>query len=58
MLVHSTAGCLFYGAFVTKLVSLHARRAPGWLLPIAGGLVFVLLVVVVLGSAGWYVQSG
>jgi Family of unknown function (DUF6529) len=57
VMLHSLAGCAFYGAFVTKLISLHSRRAPGWLLPLAGALVFTLLVIVVLTSAVWYFQA-
>src|SRR3954451_17053379 len=40
VLVHSIAGCLFYGAFAAKVVFVHTRRAPGWALPVAGGLLF------------------
>ncbi|MGH3367554.1 MAG: DUF6529 family protein [Nocardioidaceae bacterium] len=57
VLVHSLAGCLFYGAFVTKMVGLHHRSAPGWLLPIAGGVVFSALIGVVLSSAVWYLVA-
>jgi Family of unknown function (DUF6529) len=57
VMVHSLAGCAFYGAFVTKLIALHTRRAPGWLLPLAGALVFTLLVVVVFTSAVWYYRN-
>ncbi|MFY9913967.1 MAG: DUF6529 family protein [Nocardioidaceae bacterium] len=57
VLVHSLAGCLFYGAFVSKVLSLHGRRLPGWLVPLLGGLVFTAIVVVVLTSAGWYVRE-
>ena len=56
-LVHSVAGCLLYGALVTKLLVLHGRPTPGWLLPAAGGAVFTLLVLVVLTSAVWYLSS-
>jgi subtilisin family serine protease len=57
VMLHSLAGCAFYGAFVTKVITLHSRRAPGWLLPLAGALVFTLLVIVVLTSAVWYFQT-
>lgn len=56
VLVHSLLGCLVYGAFVTKVIGLHARSMPGWLVPVAGGTLFVLLVTVVLTSAGWYLD--
>ena len=32
----------------------RAKRAPGWFLPVAGGLLFTLFVLVVLTSAVWY----
>jgi Family of unknown function (DUF6529) len=57
VMVHSLAGCAFYGAFVTKVIALHTRRAPGWLLPLAGALLFTLLVFVVFTSAVWYYNN-
>jgi len=36
------------------VVAVRAKRAPGWLLPVAGGLLFTLFVGVVLTSAVWY----
>ena len=57
VLVHSLLGCLVYGAFVTKVIGLHVRSTPGWLVPVAGGLLFVVLVGVVLTSAGWYINE-
>jgi Family of unknown function (DUF6529) len=59
VLVHSIVGCLFYGALVVKLIGLHARGAPGWLLPVAGGVLFSLLVLVILTSAAyWLIWEG
>ncbi len=55
--VHGVLGCAVFGAAVVKVVAVRARRAPGWFLPVAGGLLFTLLVVVVLTSAGWYVAA-
>jgi hypothetical protein len=52
-LVHSLVGCLFYGAFATKMLSLIRRDAPAWTLPVLGGLVFTGLVMVWLTSALW-----
>ena len=57
VLVHSLAGCLVYGAFVVKVAGLHVPGAPRWLVPVAGGTLFTLLVVTVLTSALWYVGS-
>jgi hypothetical protein len=53
--VHGVVGCAVYGAVVVKVVAVRSRRAPGWMLPLAGGLLFALLVVVVLTSTVWYV---
>lgn len=52
--VHGVLGCAVVGALVVKVVAVRSKRAPGWLLPVAGGLLFALLVVVVLTSAVWY----
>lgn len=52
--VHGLLGCAVTGAVVVKLVAVRAKRAPGWFLPIAGGLLFTLLIGVVLTSAVWY----
>lgn len=53
--VHGVLGCAVLGAMVVKVVAVRSRRAAGWFLPVAGGLLFTLLVVVVLTSAVWYV---
>jgi Family of unknown function (DUF6529) len=55
--VHGVLGCAVFGAVVVKVVAVRSRRAPGWFLPVAGGLLFALLVVVVLSSAGWYLDE-
>jgi hypothetical protein len=57
VLVHSIAGCLLYGVFVVKVVGLQSSRAPGWMVPLAGGALFTVLVVAVLTSAVWYLGS-
>jgi hypothetical protein len=54
VLVHSVLGCLVYGALVTKVVALHSGSSRGWLVPLAGGLLFTVLVLTVLTSAVWY----
>jgi hypothetical protein len=55
--VHGLLGCAVVGAVVVKLAAVRAKRAPGWFLPVAGGLLFALLIVVVLTSAGWYLDE-
>lgn len=53
-LVHSVAGCLFYGAFAAKVVVVHARRTtPAWAVPLVGGLLLTAVVVAWLTSALW-----
>src|SRR6478609_824680 len=57
IVVHVVLGCAVFGAAAVKVVAVRSRRAPGWFLPVAGGLLFTLLVVVVLTSAGWYLAT-
>lgn len=53
-LTHSLAGCAFYGAYSAKMLGLRLRGLPGWTLPVLGGLVFALLVLLWLTSAAWF----
>jgi hypothetical protein len=53
VLVHSIAGCLFYGAFATKMLGLRLHALPRWALPVLGGLLFTLIIVLWLTSALW-----
>lgn len=53
VLVHSLAGCLFYGAFVAKMLLLSRSGSPRWALPVFGGLVFTLLTALFLTSSLW-----
>ena len=53
VLVHSVAGCVFYGAYAAKMLGLRTRSAPRWALPVLGGCVFTLIVVLWLTSALW-----
>lgn len=55
--VHEVLGCTVFGAIVVKVVAVRSRRAPGWYLPVAGGLLFTLLVAAVLTSAGYYIDD-
>ena len=57
IVVHSLLGCAVVGALVVKVVAVRSRRAPGWFLPVAGGLLFALLMGVVLTSAVWYIGA-
>ena len=55
--VHGVLGCAVVGAMVVKLVAVRSRRASGWFLPLAGGLLFALLILAVLTSAVWYLAA-
>jgi hypothetical protein len=52
--VHSIAGCFFYGAFAAKVLLVQSRRLPGWVLPVAGGTLAVVVGVLWYTSALWY----
>jgi hypothetical protein len=54
VLLHSLFGCAVYGALVVKVFAVRSHSAPGWFLPVAGGLLFALLMAAVLTSAVWY----
>jgi hypothetical protein len=53
-LAHSLLGCLFFGAFTTKMLALTRRDLPTKLLPLLGGTVFALLVGLWLTSSLWF----
>jgi hypothetical protein len=57
-LVHSVAGCVFYGGYAAKMLGLRLRGLPGWTLPVLGGLVFTCFVVLFVTSSVWFFQSG
>ncbi len=54
VLVHSIAGCVFFGIFTVKMLSLTKRGTPGWVLPVLGGVAFALLVLIWFTSAFWF----
>jgi Family of unknown function (DUF6529) len=54
VLAHSVLGCLFYGAFAAKMLSLVQRdKMPKWVLPVLGGVVFVSLIALWATSSLW-----
>ncbi|HEY2203196.1 MAG TPA: DUF6529 family protein [Pseudonocardia sp.] len=53
VVLHSIAGCVFYGAFTTKMLCLSRAGTPRWAVPLLGGLVFTLLAALWLTSALW-----
>lgn len=54
VLTHSLLGCLFYGAFVAKVLTVRSSDTPKWLLPVLGGTVFTLIVLLWLTSSFWF----
>lgn len=54
---HSLFGCFFYGVFVTKMMLLTRRNLRPWVIPVAGGLLFFVLVYVWLTSALWFFDT-
>ena len=56
-LVHSVAGCFFYGAFAAKVIVVRSRRLPRWALPVAGGTMVTLIVVLWYSAALWYFNN-
>ena len=56
-LTHSVLGCLFYGAFATKVIVVRSHRMPGWALPVVGGVLFVILVLIWFTSSLWFMRN-
>jgi Family of unknown function (DUF6529) len=54
VLVHSLAGCAFYGAYAAKMLGLRTRGLPGWVLPVLGGTVLSTFLVLWLTAALWF----
>jgi hypothetical protein len=52
--VHSVAGCLVFGAFVTKVLCVRNRKLPRWGLPVAGGVVFASLIIAWATTSVWW----
>jgi mono/diheme cytochrome c family protein len=53
VLAHGLLGCCVYGAFAAKVTIVRLHRFPRLVLPVAGGLLFALLVGVWYTSAFW-----
>ena len=54
---HSIFGCLFFGAFTTKVLVVRSRRMPGWALPAVGATLFTVLVLIWLTSSLWFFRT-
>jgi hypothetical protein len=57
VLIHSLLGCAFFGAFTVKMLILPKRGLPGWTLPLAGAVVFTILVGLWFTSAFWFFST-
>jgi cytochrome c553 len=58
VLAHSLFGCAVYGAFASKVTIVRLHRFPRPVLPLAGGLLFAVLIGVWYTSAVWlYTKS-
>jgi len=55
--IHSVLGSAFYGAFLVKVILVRSGGLPGWALPVAGGLLFAILVGLWLTSSLYFFSS-
>ena len=51
---HSLLGSFVYGVFAVKLLYVHDRDHPRWLVPLVGGTLFTVLVALWSTSSLWY----
>jgi hypothetical protein len=54
VLAHGLLGCAFYGAYAAKMLGLRVRGLPRWAVPLLGGSVFTLFLLVWTTSAAWF----
>lgn len=54
VLLHSLLGCLVFGAFTVKMLLLPKPGLAGWVLPVAGGVVFTAFTGIWLTSSLWF----
>jgi hypothetical protein len=51
VVIHSLLGSMVYGAFLGKMIVVRSGRFSGWVLPVAGAVLFAMLVGIWLTSA-------
>ncbi len=51
VVIHSLLGSMVYGAFLGKMIVVRSGRFPGWVLPVAGAVLFTMLVGIWLTSS-------
>jgi hypothetical protein len=54
VVLHSLAGCAFYGAYAAKVLIVEMKRYPVWVIPTAGGLLFTTVITIWYTSALWF----
>jgi hypothetical protein len=54
VLAHGLLGCAFYGAYAAKMLGIRLRGLPRWSIPVLGGSVFTLFLLVWTTSAAWF----
>ena len=57
VLIHSLLGSTLYGAVVAKVLIVRSTRFAPWVLPLAGGLLFSILLGLWLTSALWFLTA-
>jgi hypothetical protein len=55
--IHSLLGSAFFGAYAAKVTIVELKRFPVLVLPIAGGLLFTVLLVVWWTSSLWFFRT-
>lgn len=53
VVVHSLLGTTIYSTFVCKVLFVRSTRFPAWALPVAGGLLFTIILGLWITSAFW-----
>jgi uncharacterized protein DUF6529 len=54
ILIHSLLGSALYGTIVAKVLIVRSTRFATWVLPVAGGLLFAIILGLWLTSALWF----
>jgi hypothetical protein len=54
VLAHGIVGCVFYGAYAAKMLSLRLPGVSSWALPVLGGTVLACVVLLWLTAGLWF----
>jgi hypothetical protein len=57
VLAHSILGSFVYGVFAVKVFFVHDHDHPRWTLPLVGGTLFTILVLLWSTSSFWYFRN-